>query len=263
MLETFRYDTERRLTGTGVFAVLVSLYAGFAVALFPSVESSSVDLQRLVEAYPEPLREALGMEAIGTIEGFLVAEFYNFVWVLLLGVYFAYRAGGLIASDIERGRMDLLLSLPLSRTQLLFEKYAALAVPIVVINVVAALTIYASTVAIGHSVDPVGIGLVHLLSIPYLLICSAIGLVVSVVIGRAEVAQRVALITVFALYLLESLAGSTQRFEELQSLSPTQYYDPTAILVDETYALADAGVLLIATVVLLLCSRLLFNRRDI
>lgn len=263
MFETFWYETERRLRGTVAFAVVVSLYAVFAVGLFPSIESAGVDFERLMESYPEALREAFGIEAIGTIEGFLAGELYNFVWVLLLGVYFAYRAGGTIADDIERSRMDLLLSLPVSRTRLLFEKYASLVVPIVAVNVAVGLSVYAGTRLIDTPVDPIAIFMVHLLSVPYLLACAAIGLVLSVLVSRSDVAQRAALGGMFALYLIESLATSTDQFEALKYVSPTYYYAPTDILVRDSYALVDTGILVGAIVVLFLCSRFLFARRDI
>ena len=263
MFETFWYETRRRLRGTAVFAIVLSLYAVFAVGIFPSIESAGVDFERLMELYPEALREAFGIEAIGTIEGFLAGELYNFVWVLLLGVYFAYRAGGMVAADMERGRLDLLLSLPVSRTRLLFEKYASLAVPILTVNVVAGVTVYAGTHVIGYPVDPLPILVVHLLSIPYLLTCAAIGLVLSVLVDRADIAQRAALGGMFVLYLIESLASSTRQLEGLQYVSPTYYYSPTEILVRNEYALADAGVLIVAIGILLLCSRFIFARRNL
>lgn len=263
MSETFWYETERRLRGTAVFAVVVSLYAVFAVGLFPSVEAANVDFEQLMESYPEALREAFGIEALGTIEGFLAGELYNFVWVLLLGVYFAYRAGGMVADDIERGRMDLLLSLPVSRSRLLFEKYASLVVPIVGVNVVTGIAVYAGTVVIGHAVDPLPLVMVHLLSVPYLLACAALGLVISVVVDRADVAQRAALGAMFVLYLVESLAASTEQFEALKYLSPTYYYAPTDVLVRESYAVADTAILVGLTIGLLLVSRRLFENRDI
>lgn len=263
MFETFWYETERRLKGTVVFTVVVSLYAVFAVGLFPSVGATNVDFDQLMESYPEALREAFGIEALGTIEGFLAGELYNFVWVLLLGVYFAYRAGGMIADDIERGRMDLLLSLPVSRSRLLFEKYASLIVPITVVNVVTGVVVYAGTVVIGHPVDPFALVMVHLLSIPYLLACAAIGLVFSVVVDRVDIAQRGALGALFVLYLVESLAASTDQFEALRYLSPTYYYEPTDILVRESYGVTDTAILVGVVIVLLFWSQLLFRNRDI
>lgn len=263
MFETLRYETERRLRGTAVFVAIVSLYAAFAVALFPSFEGAGADLERLIESYPEAIRQAFGIEALGTVEGFLAGEFYNFVWLLVLGVYFAYRAGGTIAADIERDRMDLLLSFPVSRGRLLTEKFAALLVPIVALNVVVAPVVALGTTLIASPIDTVDLVVVHLLSIPYLLTCSAIGLVLSVLVSRADIAQRAALGLLFVLYLVESIAASADGFEALQYVSPTYYYDPTAILVRSEYAVAETGVLVVATIALLLVAQHLFRRRDI
>lgn len=263
MFETLRYEAERRLRGTAVFTAVITLYAVFAVGLFPSVESASVDFEQLMESYPPALREAFGLEALGTIEGFLAGELYNFAWVLLLGVYFAYRAGGMVAADVERGRMDILLSLPVARSRLLFEKYASLGLPILSVNAVAGLSVYVATNVIGSPIDPLALAMVHLLSVPYLLACAAIGLVFSVTASRADVAQRAALATMFVLYLVESLAASTEQFDVLKHVSPTYYYAPTEILVQESYSVSHSAVLVGVAGALLFCSQLLFGNRDI
>lgn len=263
MFETVVYETERNLQGTAVFVVLVSLYAVFAVGIFPTFDTAGVDFEALMEGYPEVIREAFGIEALGTIEGFLAGELYNFVWLLVLGVYFAYRAGGLIASDIEHDRLDLLLSFPVSRSSLLLEKFFSLSVPIVALNIWTAVVVYLSVLLIGESIDPVSIVMVHVLSIPYLFACASIGLVLSVLVDRADIAQRAAIGVVFALYLIESIAASADGFDVFQYISPTYYYDPTAILVRERYAFGEAVLLVVATVLIVVMSLWLFNRRDI
>lgn len=263
MLETAAYETERNRRGTAVLVTLVSLYSIFAVAIFPTFDTSGVDLEAVMEGYPDAIREAFGLEALGTIEGFLAGELYNFVWVILLGVYFAYRAGGLIASDIEHDRLDLLLSLPVSRSTLLLEKFSSLLVPIFAINIGAGAVIYASILIIGESIDPIALSMVHFLSIPYFCLASSIGLTLSVLVDRADIAQRAALGVIFSLYLVESIAGTSDELEVLQVFSPTNYYDPTAILVHNTYALLDAGILVLGSIGLILVAQTIFRRRDI
>lgn len=163
--------------------------------------------------------EASGIEALGTIEGFLGGQIFNFVWLLGLGLYFAYAAGRLIASDIEDERMDLLLSFPVPRSRLLVEKFASLLLPLVTLNVVVGGVIYVLVLAIGESIDPVHLALAHLLSIPYLLVCAAIGVVLSVLVDRAAVAERAAIGVVFVLFLVESVVGGGSDFEWIQYIS--------------------------------------------
>ncbi|MFC4440188.1 MULTISPECIES: ABC transporter permease subunit [Natrialbaceae] len=261
MFETARYEASRRIRGTAVLTAGIGAYAAFVVWYFTQLEG--VDLDEMLESMPPAMMEAFGIEAMTTIEGFLGAQFYSFVWLLGLGLYFAYAAGGAIASDIEHDRMDLLLSFPLSRSNLLTEKFTSLLVPLAALNVVVGAVVYVLVLAIGESIDPAHLALVHLLSIPYLLVCTGIGLVLSVLVDRADVAQRIAVALVFVLFLVESLVAGAGDFEWIQYVSPTHYYDPTPILIDGTYRLADTGILLAAFLVLSIVSRFLFRRRDI
>jgi ABC-2 type transport system permease protein len=261
MLETARYETRRRLRGTAVLTGAISLYAAFVVWYFTALEG--VDYETIFQDLPPAMIEAFGIEALGTVEGFLGAQIFNFVWLLGLGVYFAYAAGGLLAGDIETERLDLLLSFPVSRSRLVLEKFASLLLPLVVLNVVVGGVIYVLVCAIGESIDPAHLLLAHLLSVPYLLVCAGIGLVCSVLVTRAAVAERAAIGLVFLLYLVESVVGGGTDFAWLQYVSPTNYYDPTPLLIGGAYDPADSVVLLGMVLALLLVSGVVFQRRDV
>jgi ABC-2 type transport system permease protein len=261
MFETARYETGRRVRGTVILTVAIALYSAFIIWYFTVLEG--INLEDVFQDLPPAMMEAFGIEALSTIEGFLGAELYNFVWVLGLGLYFAYAAGGIIATDIENERMDLLLSFPISRSQLLAEKFASLLFPIVVVNIFVGGAIYFFASAIGESIDPVYLVLVHVLSIPYLLVCAGIGMVFSVMVSRAAIAERGAIGVVFVLFLVESVVGGADEYDWIQYVSPTYYYEPTPILIDGTYELIDTGILLVAFFGLLLLSQILFHRRDI
>ncbi|WP_255149332.1 ABC transporter permease subunit [Halorarius halobius] len=256
------YESKGRLKGSLALSVGISLLGLMMVAFFPSVKASGADLQAYVDSLPPAFQQAFGIEAFTTMGGFLAAELYVFGWVLLLGLYFAYRAGGLIARDIERGRMDTLLATPLSRTDVVLQTFASLLVPVVVVNTVAFLAVYGGILAVGETIDVANLAMVHLLSVPYLLACAAIGLLLSVVFQRADLAERGGLGAVFALFLVETVAASTE-FDELALLSPTHYYDPTAVLVHSEYDIVGAGILLLATAALVAASVLWFRRADV
>jgi ABC-2 type transport system permease protein len=261
MLETTRYEAGRRLRGTAVLTVSISVYAAFVVWYFTTLEG--VDYESVFENLPPAMIEAFGIEALGTIEGFLGAQIFNFVWLLGLGVYFAYAAAGLLAGDVENGRLDLVLSFPVSRSQLLLEKSASLLLPLTALNVVVGVVLYVLVLAIGESIDPAHLALAHLLSVPYLLACGAIGLLCSVLANRAAIAERAAIGVVFVLYLLESVIGGGTQFAWLQHVSPTNYYDPTPLLIAGTYDALDSVVLLVMFLALFAASRTVFQRRDV
>lgn len=261
MLETTRYEMGRRLRGTAVLTIGVSLYTAFIVWYFSLLDPSA--FEQVAQSLPPAMLDAFGMESIGSIEGWLGGQIYTFLWLLGLGIYFAYTTAGTVASDIESERMDLLLSFPVSRRQLLVEKFASVLLPLLVLNVVVAAVNYGLVVAIGETIDPIHLALAHLLSIPYFLLCAAIGMVLSVLVDRAAVAERAAIGLVFVLWLVESAVGAAEEFAWIQYLSPTHYYSPTPVLVNGTYELMDTGILLVGFLGLLITSQVLFQRRDI
>jgi len=262
MLEITRYHARRRVKGTVAMTIGFAAFCALIVGIFPSIEASGVDFEAYIESLPEAFQTSFGVEAFATMEGFLAAEFYQFIWVLLLGLYMAYAAGDSIASDVERGRLDLLLATPVSRTQVLLERFLALFGTVLVLNIVMPLVIFGIVLAVGEEVALGSILLVHAFSIPYLAVCTAIGLVLSTAVTRGNVATRGAIAVVFLLFVLHSVTGGTN-FDWLGWASPTLYYDPSEILVEETVDLAGALVLMVGTLLLLTLARTIFLGRDV
>lgn len=261
MFELARYGGRKRLKGALAMSVGIALLTALYVAMFPSI-TEAANLDDIVQSYPPAMREAFGIRTMNTIEGFLATQLYAFAWVILLGLYFAYAAASLIAGDVETEEMDMTLSLPVSRSRVLLEKFASLSVPLVVANALLPVVVFVGTLAIGEEISMVDVLAAHALSVPYLLACAGIGIVASVVFDRASLAQRVAVGIVFALFLVDAVVAGTA-LEALGYLAPMHYYDPAAILVDGSYDLQGAGILLGATAVLVLVSRELFRRKDI
>lgn len=257
--EIARFEARRRLKGSIYLGLGVAAFAVLFVSFFPSM--ADVDLEDWADAFPPVFQELFGIEAMGSIEGFLAVELYQFVWVLLLGLYLAYLGGDVVAGDADADRLDVLLSLPLSRERIVAERAASLLPVIVVPNLLVPPVVYASVVAIGESMAVQDLLAVHALSVPYLAVCGAIGVVCSVVLRDGDLAQRVAVGLLFALYLLESLAVVADR-ESLGAISPMRYYDPTAILVHGEYQLWGATLLAVASLALVGGAAAYFRRVD-
>jgi len=261
MLELAAYGARKRLKGALALSVGLSAFSALYAAFFPSV-TEGIDLDQYAETLPPVFVEAFGLKSLGTIEGFLATELYQFAWVILLGLYLAYSAASLIAGDVETGRMDVLLSLPVSRARLVGERFLSLAPGILLVNAVVAAVTWTATRAIGYPVGAIDLLVVHALSLPYLFACAGVGLAFSVVANRASVAQRAAAATVFGLFLVETLVTSTD-YAWAGAIAPMRYYDPTAILVDGVYDVAGAAILGAATLALVAVSQWHFGRRDV
>lgn len=261
MLEFARYEGRKRVRGSLYLSLGLGALAAFAVWAFPSY-SEAMDMDQLQEAFPDVMIQAFNIQSMASLEGFLAVELYVFGWVILLGLYLAYSAASVVADDVDRGRMDVLLAMPVSRPRLAMEKFAALGVPILTVNVVTPIVVVATALALDLEVATVDVLALHALSIPYLFACAGIGLLASVVFDRASVAQRVALGVTFGLYLLSSLLRGTD-LEWLGAIAPMRYFDPNEVLLQSTYDLAGVAVLVAMTALLLAVSGAWFVRRDI
>lgn len=102
---------------------LMLLYIG----LFPSIKEQSASLEQLVKSYPEALLKAFNFDinSFTTIEGFLAGEQFSFVWPIMLMFMLIGYAGSALASEIERGTIEVILAQPISRTKLFFGRYFA------------------------------------------------------------------------------------------------------------------------------------------
>lgn len=261
MLEFLRYDGRKRLSGSVVLAAGLSLLATLVIWVYPSIQTAFED-DELLAAYPDELLRLLDVQTVTSLAGFLAFEFYVFGWTILLGLYLAYSAAGAIADDVDRGRMDSLLSMPVSRTRLLVERFGALGVPILTVNLLVPPVVLAGAALIDEPLSATAVLGVHLLSVPYLFACAGIGLVCSVVVDRVSVAQRLALGVVFGLFLVESVLQGTE-YEAVGSVAPMRYFDPNAVLLDGQYDLIGAVVLVAMTVGFVLLSAAWFRRVDL
>jgi len=259
--EMLRYEGRKRLRGSVYLSIAMSALAALVIWVYPSF-GSTFEGDELLEAYPDQLLQLFDVRTMTSLEGFLAFELYAFGWIILLGLYVAYLAAGRIASDIEHDRMDILLSLPVSRARTATELFGALAVPIVVVNLLPPVVVFVGGQAIGEPIAVADLLAVHLLSIPYLFACAGIGLVASVALDRADIAQRVALGVVFGLYLVESLLVGTD-YEPVGVVAPSRHYDPNAILLDSNYDPVGTALLVVMTGVLLAVSVAWFRRRDL
>lgn len=256
-----RYEARHRIQGALGVSAAFSLMGLLFLALAPQIVAGG-QVQGLADALPPQFRAAFGLQSLTSIEGLLAGEYYTLFWGLFFGIYLAHSAAGSVAGDVESHRMDTLLATPIPRSRVLVEKFLSLLVPVLVASLVVPVVLYAGSVLVDDPVSLADLAALHLLSIPYLCCCTAIGLACSVAFDRAETARNAAVGALFGLYLLESLVvGSDVSW--LGNLAPMAYFDPNAILVVGTYDLAGALVLLVATAGLLLASQVRFRRMDV
>ncbi|MGN6275720.1 MAG: ABC transporter permease subunit [Solirubrobacterales bacterium] len=147
LLRTHLYDRRRSVWAWGL---PLGLMSAFIVAIFPSVETA---LSKAIQGYPTGLKEAFGIGELSNVEQYLHAEMLSLIVPLALG-YLAVRA---IASGLtgaaESGRLDVLLSAPVSRARLVAAGFLATAVELAAVLLVTALLTGAGSLLAGAGLD--------------------------------------------------------------------------------------------------------------
>ncbi|MFP4632390.1 MAG: ABC transporter permease subunit [Halobacteriales archaeon] len=262
MTAIVRNELRRLMPSTAALVGLFAVFSALYFSIYPDFAGDAVD-DDLLDAFPEGMMEFFGIEALDTIEGFVAAELYSFFWVLLVGIYFAYTAAGTVTLDVESRKMDLTLASPVTRESVLAQKTAAMVTSVVVLNVAVAVMVYGGSRLIDEPIQPVAVVMVHLLSVPYFLVCIGLGLVLSVTLERSRTAQVTALATVFVLWLFEGVSNLDPDIEWLGYLTPSHYYSEVDVLVHEEYAFVDASILMLAFLLLYVTATQVFTERDV
>jgi ABC-2 type transport system permease protein len=197
-----------------------------------------------------------------TLVGFLHIELFSMILPALMVVLAAGTASGFTAGEESRGTIDVLLSYPVSRRRLVLEKTAAL----VIACVMAAVAVWAFAVA-GAAASAsdlpwdklaVALAMLVLLGLAF----GSIALAISAATGNRGAAIGVAVGLMVAMYLVDALSAIVSGLGAVRPLSLFHYYmgnDP----LRNGLSFADAGVLALVAVVMLVVSLVAFDRRDL
>ena len=112
--------------GLVAWSVLMALYALLVFYLYPTMKAAGYE--QMFEKMPESLKVLAGLQGLQaglglSLETFVAAEFMG-TWATVVAIYAIFAAGGIVAREVERGTMDLILAQPLSRTRLVLSKFA-------------------------------------------------------------------------------------------------------------------------------------------
>jgi ABC-2 type transport system permease protein len=242
------------LAFSGLLVMIISIYPGM---------KESIDMW--VENLPEFALSTFGRSGLemSMVEGFLNVEFYQWGWVLILGVYFAFISSSLISKEIETKTIDMLLSNPVSRGRLVLEKFLGLIPAIILMNVAVPLVILGCLKYINETIDVTYLFYTHVASVFYLCAVCALGLLFSVIFDETRRANVLAIGVISGMYIMEILSVISEKYSAMGKISIIHYYDPGEILVHHNIEASHAVVLCIITAVLLMAAAIYFEKRDI
>ncbi|MBN2603859.1 MAG: ABC transporter permease subunit [Candidatus Thermoplasmatota archaeon] len=240
-----------------LFIAMALMYAG----MYPAFEES---LSEIIESgFAEGFEFFRGAEDMGSYIGFLNIELYQIFWLLILGIMIGFVSASVISKEIEGKTIDLLMSNPVSRKQVVFEKFIGLIPMVLTINFLTFLAIIGATVAIDQELNFYNVFLTHLVSIPYFLAIIGIGLLVSVVINEKMKASIIMIALIVGMFIFESLGQMVTDYEFMGIISITHYFDPYDTLKFGEADFVGVVVLLIVAMWAMIIAMIYFEHKDI
>jgi ABC-2 type transport system permease protein len=262
MLTTLRYTLAQlrgQILGWGLGIAALGL---LLVPFYNVFLEQQAEFMQMLESYPPEFMAFFGGDAASmtTPEGYL--GMYGFSLLpIILGIFAIIVGSGLLASDEESGRLDLIVAHPVSRSGLFWGRVAAF--------VAASLGILALgwlgfSVLLGSSALDVTWGQMALPFLPVLaqvLIYGALALVCSMLLPARRLAAVAAGLVMVGGYMLSSMATLNEELGTLSRLLPFHYFQGGDAL--NGLNLAWFLGLMAASALLAILAWWRFRRRDI
>ena len=238
----------------GVMAVLV-------VAVFPSIEESNA-FDKLIDTYPDALKSAFGVSdaSFQTIQGYMHAEMFSMVAPLAVCFFVIRALSDAICGSEHRGALDVLLSAPLARRELVAGLVAGTTVVLAGILAVLGIVMWVAGLVFGVDL-PAGDAAAGVLGmLPLAFFFGGVTVVLAGVLHRSATVVGIAAGTLLVMYLLEVLGSLSDALDPVGPLSAFHYYGAP---IEEGVHAADFLGLCAAGLVLAAIGAALFERRDI
>ncbi|MFB8774647.1 ABC transporter permease subunit [Streptomyces broussonetiae] len=243
-------DSRRSLVGW----VIGCAFMGMAYAsAYPSQKNN-------LDNIPQNLRDSMNID--NSAAGYLNAAEFGLVLPLLLLIYAIAAGHRATAGDEEAGQLDLVLAHPVTRTQLMLQRFANLVTGAFVISFV----VWLALLAVRGNAELTSISPAQFLAqcLGLALLASTFG-ALAVALGAATGRRTVVLagtaavaVVTYALHTMAEPVGA----DWLAYLSPFHYYIGGEPLRNG-FQWTDYGVLVVLTAVCLAVGASRFNRRDI
>jgi ABC-2 type transport system permease protein len=229
----------------------------FMAAIYPTIQSS---IEQVAKSYPAGLKEAFGVQAMNTVEGYVHAELFSLIVPLAVGYYAVRAVATPIVGAEERGHLDTILSLPLPRIVLVAGScvVAALSCAAILALLGIATFVVGRLAGTDISLGLVAAGVAGVL--PLALFAGGLAALASGGLRSLLSASGVAMGTLVAMYALDLAGRLAHALDPLRYISAFRYYGaPMQDGIDPASFIGLAA----ASVLLMILGALLFERRDV
>jgi beta-exotoxin I transport system permease protein len=235
----------------------LSAMSALMAVVWPSIEDS---MSTLMDSYPDKLKDAFNITAITDVEHYIDAEMLSFIVPLAVAFLAVRIVVRTLSGAEERGYLDVVLTVPVSRRTLVVGAVAVAAA--VTAAVLALMTVVTWLAGVLVGADPsfvvLGRGMANVW--PLAMFFAGLAVLASGRLHTGGSVTAVAAGTLVGMYIIDLVGKLAEPVEPLRAVSAFKYYG--SAIQDGIDPLAVAG-LLVAGAILAVAGALLFERRDV
>ena len=215
----------------------------------------------IIDSLPPELVAALSYDQITTGAGYTQGTVHGLIGFVLVTIAAVSWGSSIIAGDEERGTLELVLAHGVSRTQVVLERFAAIALKLVALTALLGLMVLGlnETASLELSWEGIVSGSLALLGLG--LLTAAVGTMAGAIVGRRTLATGAAAGVAVLGYALNALGNQNPDLEWMHVLSPYFWAYGAEPLANGLDALI--GLLYAVSAVALTVAVWAFRRRDV
>lgn len=231
------------------------------VIIYDSVSGAMAEVEAFMKLMPQLVTAFAGdAETLGTASGWLHMKYFVSLPVIF-GPFAVLAGAGLVASDEERGRLDLLMAYPTARAEIFFGRLLALFSATGIILCMSWLGLIAALPFSKLDITPWQALLPFVSLFALMLLFESLALLLSFVLGSRILAAGAAGVLLIADFFIDALVYVHPGLNAIARWLPYHYYQGGAAA--DGLELAPVAVLLAAAAIMVGIARHLFQRRDI
>ncbi|MGN1148772.1 MAG: ABC transporter permease subunit [Lachnospiraceae bacterium] len=257
----FRHECKMNYKNLLIWSLCIGAICFGCILLYGSLEDSMAQMSDMF-AQMGAFSAALGMDKvnIGTLEGYYATEIA--IMLSLGGAMFAAMTGaGMVAKEEEGHTSEFLNTLPLSRTEIILKKYAALVLLVAAFQAICMVWIQLGFVCMGESPQAGNFWRYHGACLLMQIEIGTICFLLSAIMKKRPTGAALGMAVL--LYMVDLLCRVVPALENAKYITPFYFSNASDIFSEGTVDPVMAGISGAITVAAFISALIIYNKRDL
>ncbi len=258
----FKKEFKDNLKSLLIWTSIISIIYIIIIALYPTIISSSNNINEMLEGFSPEMLEIFNMDIIDLSKytGWYTSEGLLFI-ILGIGIYSSILGSSIVLKEESDRTIEYLGVLPISRTNILLTKIIVGIVNILLITFIVGLvnTIGASII---EDINFSQILMISLTPVLTSLILYFVSLLISMFFKKTNATLPISIGLVLGFYLLDILTKLSDKLEWLKYLTPITLADTRNLIVNNEFNILYVLITVIICIVLSAFSIKLYNKKE-